>query len=54
MVAILGDRNCQVLRDVPDFGGKIMRNRLPFSLLVFFLLASLISPNLIGAKGGGR
>ncbi len=29
-----------------------MRNRLPFSLLVFFLLASLISPNLIGAKGG--
>ena len=29
-----------------------MRNRVPFSLLVFFLLASLISPNLIGAKGG--
>ncbi len=29
-----------------------MRYRLPFSLLVFFLLASLIFPNLIGAKGG--
>ena len=29
-----------------------MRNRLPFSFLVFFLLASLISPILIGAKGG--
>ena len=29
-----------------------MRNRLPFVLLVFFLLASLISPNLISAKGG--
>ena len=29
-----------------------MRYRLPFVLLVFFLLASLISPNLISAKGG--
>jgi hypothetical protein len=29
-----------------------MRNRLPFIFLVLFLLASLISPNLIGAKGG--
>ena len=29
-----------------------MRYRLPFSLLVFFLLASLIFPNLVGAKGG--
>ncbi len=29
-----------------------MRYRLPFSLLVFFLLASLSFPNLISAKGG--
>ena len=29
-----------------------MRYRLPFVLFVFFLLASLISPNLISAKGG--
>ncbi len=29
-----------------------MRYRLPFVLSVFFLLASLISPNLISAKGG--
>ncbi len=29
-----------------------MRYRLPFVLSVFFLFASLISPNLIGAKGG--
>jgi hypothetical protein len=29
-----------------------MRYRLPFGVLVFFLLVSLISPNLISAKGG--
>ena len=29
-----------------------MHYRLPFVLLVFFLLVSLISPNLISAKGG--
>ncbi len=29
-----------------------MRYRLPFVLSVFFLFASLISPNLISAKGG--
>ena len=29
-----------------------MRYRFPFVLLVFFLLVSLISPNLISAKGG--
>ncbi len=29
-----------------------MRYRFPFALVVFFLLVSLISPNLISAKGG--